>query len=213
MKGTIPDSVRHHTAMNMFFPFTEQEAVQMLSQRLKPERFRHSLAVAKKAESLAKQYGCSEELAKMTGLLHDVYKNDNLDMQLQIIENSGIILTNIEKQSPPLLHAIAGAAYLKQLGITDEDVLNAVRYHTTGRAGMSKLEQIVFVADLTSEDRNYPDVDKARQLSEQSLEQTMLYALEFLLADLVGRKKLLHPDSVEAYNEMRMLENKKRSEN
>ena len=196
----------------MLFKFTEEEVAELLARRLKPERFRHSIAVAVQAERLAKRYGCPEKIAKMTGLLHDICKNDNLDMQLQTIKNGGIILSNVERQSPPLLHAIAGAAYLKNvLGVENKDVLNAVRYHTTARAGMSKLEKIVFVADLTSEERIYPDVDIVRRLSEQSLEQTVLYVLEFLITDLVKRQKFLHPDSIAAYNEMRFLENERLS--
>ena len=188
----------------MIFPFTEADAMRILSERLKPERLRHSVCVAECAQLLAGRYGYDEKIAKMTGLLHDICKNDNLDFQLQTIKNGGIMLTSIEKKSPPLYHAIAGAAYLKTvLQVEDADVLNAVRYHTTGRAGMSALEKIIFVADLASADRNYPDVETVRKLSGQSLEQAMLYVLEFLICDLSHRKKYLHPDSIAAYNELR----------
>lgn len=188
----------------MGFPFTEKEAVSILTDRLKKDRLYHSLCVAEAAERLAKRCGYSEEVAKMTGLLHDICKNDSLDTQLQIITNGGIILTDVEKSSPPLYHAIAGSAYLKTvLGVSDPDILNAVRYHTTGRAGMSLLEKIVFVSDFISADRDYPDVSVMRELVDQGLEIAMLYALEYTICDLVNQKKQLHPDTVDAYNEMR----------
>ncbi len=200
----IRDNRLYHRSAAEIFPFTEKEAVGILKKRLKPDRLQHSINVAQQAAYLAKQYHCEEKIAKMTGLLHDICKNDNLDNQLQTIRNGAIILTNMEEGSPPLYHAIAGAACLRdELGIADPDVLNAVRYHTTGRAGMSRLEKIIYIADLTSAERSYPDVDTVRGLAEESLESAMLYALEFLLCDLVKRKRYLHPDSVEAYNELR----------
>lgn len=192
------------------FPFSEEDAVELLKERLKPDRLQHSLNVAEQAAWLAKRYHYDEKIAKMTGLLHDVCKNDNLDNQLQIIHDGDIILKNVERESPPLYHAIAGAVYLRdRLRITDPDVLNAVRYHTTGRAGMSRLEKIIYIADLTSRERSYPDVETVRTLAGESLEAAMLYALEFLLCDLVGRKQYLHPDSVEAYNELRFWQGRK----
>lgn len=186
----------------------ENAALQLLSQRLKPQRLEHSIKVAERAAYLAERYQYDKGVAKMTGLLHDICKNDNFEIMLQTIENSGIILTAVERQSPPLYHAIAGAAYVKDVLRVDNDaMLQAIRYHTTGRAGMSLLEKIVFIADLTSEDRCYPDVEYLRNLSEQSLEAAMLFAMGFLLRDLVSRKQLLHPDSVACYNELRMWDN------
>ncbi len=192
----------YHQQAAEVFPLTEAEVVALLRARLKPDRFEHSLNVAEQAAYLAKRHHYDEQIARMTGLLHDICKNDNLDIQLQIIRDSDIILTDIEKRSPQLYHAMAGASYLRdKLGVSDPDVLHAVRYHTTGRAGMSKLEKIVYIADLTSAERSYPDVDTVRRLAEDSLEAAMVYALEFLLCDLVRKKQYLHPDSVAAYNE------------
>lgn len=197
----------------MAFFITEKEIMERLTARLKPSRLQHSICVAECAERLAKRHGCDPEIAKMTGLLHDICKNDNSDIQLQIIKNGGIMLTALEKSSPPLYHAMAGAAYLQtELGIRDQDVLNAVRYHTTGRAGMSLLEKVIFIADLASADRDYPDVEVVRRLAEQSLEEALLYALEFLVCDLVKKKKYLHPDTVEAYNELRAFKNAEMTE-
>ena len=181
---------------------SENEILQLLSQKLKPKRLEHSVNVAKRAEYLAELYQYDKRIAKMTGLLHDVCKNDNFDIMLQTIANSGIILTTVERKSPPLYHAIAGAAFVKDvLKINNDDMIHALRYHTTGRAGMSLLEKIIFIADLTSDDRCYSDVEFVRKLSEKSLDAAMLYAMEFLLQDLISRKQLLHPDSVACYNE------------
>ena len=122
---------------------------------------------------------------------------------LQFIEDSGIILLYADMCAPQLWHAIAGAAYIRrELNIQDEEVLNAVRYHTTGRAGMSLLEKVVYLADLTSADRDYPDVKKTRKIVDQSLDEGMLYSMKFLISDLVKECRVLHPDSLACYDEL-----------
>lgn len=203
MDLAVLDYLKKKKIYQKAFPFSEEEILPFLKERLSPERFLHSVNVAKQAEHLAVRFHFDSQKAKMTGLLHDICKNDNLDIQLQIIADGGIILSDIERKSPPLYHAIAGAAYLKkEFGIADNDVLHAVRYHTTGRAGMSLLEKIVYLADLTSEERRYSDVELMRRLAEQDMDAAILYASSYLITDLVRRGRYLHPDSVAAYHEM-----------
>ena len=163
----------------------------------------HSINVSEEAVRFAEKYGADAEKARLAGLLHDVTKETDLDLQLQIIENGGIILTEVERRSPKLWHAISGAVYVRdKLGIKDEDIFNAIRYHTTGRAGMSMLEKVVFLADFTSAERDYPDIDVIREHSENSLEEGMLYGIKFTLTRLAGRGDLISPDALEAYNEI-----------
>ena len=83
-----------------------------------------------------------------------------------------------------------------ELGIDDEDILNAIRYHTTGRAGMSLLEKVIFTADFTSEERTYSGVATMRKKSKKSLEEAMLYGYQF------KRQLAIHPDEVACYNEI-----------
>lgn len=98
----------------MIFPFTEADAMRILSERLKPERLRHSVCVAECAQLLAGRYGYDEKIAKMTGLLHDICKNDNLDFQLQTIKNGGIMLTSIEKKVRRCIMRLRGLLISKQ---------------------------------------------------------------------------------------------------
>ena len=163
----------------------------------------HSLNVAEEAVRYAKKYGADVEKARIAGLLHDVTKETDGETQLKIIENGGIMLSELEKASPKLWHAISGACYVRDvIGIDDEDILNAIRYHTTGRAGMSQLEKLVFLADFTSAERDYPDIDVIRAHAENSLEEGMLYGIKFTLNRLVGRDALISPDALEAYNDI-----------
>ena len=163
----------------------------------------HSLNVSKEAVRFAEKYGGDVEKARLAGLLHDVTKETNNERQLQIIENGGIILSEAERKSPKLWHAISGACYVRDvIGIDDEDIFNAIRYHTTARAGMSLLEKIVFLADFTSAERDYPDIDVIRKYAEVSLEDGMLYGIKFTVSRLRERGVLVSPDALAAYNEI-----------
>lgn len=175
----------------------------LLRQKLTPKRYRHSIAVMERAVQLAKRYDVDVEKAKLAGLLHDVMKDEDKINLLQFIEDSDILLSVAEKNGPPLWHAIGGFLYVRDvLKIEDADVLNAIRYHTTGRANMSKLEQVVYLADLTSADRDYPDVEETRKRSEESLDSGMQYAIDYLICDLVNKGNMLHQDTVDCYNEL-----------
>lgn len=168
----------------------------------------HSLNVAEEAVCFAKKYGGDVEKARLAGLLHDVTKETDFDQQLQIIENGGIMLSELERRSPKLWHSISGACYVRDvIGIDDEDIFNAIRYHTTARAGMSLLEKQIFLADFTSAERNYPDIDVIRAHAENSLEEGMLYGLKFTLNRLVGRDDLVSPDALAAYNDLLLTMN------
>lgn len=179
------------------------EFKKLLSQRLKPERYIHSLGVADSALYLARKYGANEDDAYVAGLLHDCTKNENEDIQLQIMSDDGIILSQTELHNKKLWHAISGAAYAKNvLGIENAEILGAIRWHTTGKAGMTLLEKIVYIADYISAERDYPDVDVMRALAEESLEKAALYSLKYSFKKLSKREMVIHTDSVNFYNEL-----------
>ena len=179
--------------------------IALLKERLKESRFVHSLNVADAAVMLAKKFGADEDKAYLAGLLHDITKNETDENQLQIMESGGIILSTTQRGNPKLWHAMSGMVYLRDtLGITDEDVLGAVRWHTTGKAGMTLLEKVVFIADYISAERDYPDADVMRRLSETSLDAAALYALKYSLRHLSEKEKPICEDSVAYYNELIM---------
>lgn len=176
---------------------------ELAEQRLGERRYTHSVNVAAAAVRLAKKYGEDPLKAETAGILHDITKEVKTENQLQIVESGGIILDDICKKSPQLLHAITGMIYCRDtLGINDADILNSIRYHTTARASMSLLEKIIFIADFISDERDYPDVDIMRAECEKSLEEGMLYGLGFVIPDLVFKKRAIHPDALAAYNEL-----------
>lgn len=200
----LKNEVREYIMDNNIYTDKYAEWKKRLKERLKENRYIHSLNVADSAVILAEKYGADTEKAYFAGLVHDIMKNASETEQLQIMEKGDIILSHTEIHNKKLWHAMAGEAYLRtEMGITDEDILNAVRYHTTGRAGMSLLEKVVYIADYISAEREYPDVDVMRRLSmEESLEEASLYALKFSFTSLPQRGSLIHTDSVEYYNEL-----------
>ena len=177
------------------------EFFEIIKTRLNPKRLYHSICVAEKAKHLAEKYGADPEKAYTTGLVHDIMKNESVETMLELIENDSQVLTDSEKAITVTLHAIAGEVYLrKELGVTDEEVLSAVRWHTTGKEDMSLFEKIIYVADLVSDDREYPDVQEVRQLAEKDLDKTLLRGLSFTIEDNAKKHKLIHTDTVKAYN-------------
>ena len=177
------------------------EFLDIIKSRLTPKRLYHSICVAEKAKHLAEKYGADPEKAYTAGLVHDIMKNQSAEEMLKLIESDGQELTESEKAITVTLHAIAGEIYLrKELGVTDEELLSAVRWHTTGKEDMSLFEKIIYVADLVSEDREYPDVNEVRQLAEENLDKTLLRGLSFTIEDNAKKYKLIHADTVKAYN-------------
>ncbi|MCC8073835.1 MAG: bis(5'-nucleosyl)-tetraphosphatase (symmetrical) YqeK [Clostridiales bacterium] len=177
------------------------EYVDLIRERLSDYRFHHSMCVAKSAKELAKRYGADPEKAEVAGVLHDVMKESTKEEQLEVIEKAGMSLTELEKSHKKFYHQVSGAAFAKaELKITDSEILNAIRYHTTGCANMSLMEQIVYLADFISDDRDYDDVDIMRQKVDASREEGMLYATRYTIVSVINKGAILHPDTVDAYN-------------
>ncbi|MBE6810795.1 MAG: HD domain-containing protein [Ruminococcaceae bacterium] len=178
------------------------EYKEILQKRLTPKRYNHSLCVADEAVRLAKKYGGDQEKAYLAGLLHDITKNATVEEHLHIFNKFDIMLNDIEKKSEKLWHAISGSAYIEHmLCITDKEIINSVRYHTTAREDMTHFEKIIYLADFTSSDRDYDDIEIMRAKVEISMEDALDYALSYTIKDLVSRKKQLHLDTIKAYNQ------------
>ena len=149
-------------------------------------RFIHTMNVACTAASLAMCYGMDTEKAETAGLLHDCAKCMNLAKMLKICDKAGLELSEFEKNSTSLLHSKAGAVLAQsKYGMKDEDTLNAIRYHTTGRPGMSLLEKIIFVADYIEPGRDSaPNLPVVRKLAFESIDDCVLQILKDTLSYL-----------------------------
>lgn len=176
---------------------------QILAERLDEKRIYHSECVSECAAVLAEKYGADAEKARIAGLLHDVTKNAGKAEQLELTARAGEALSSVDRANPKVWHQISGAAFLKLKGIvSDEEILGAVRWHTTGKAGMSLLEKIVYTADFISADRDYPDVGVVRRLADISLEHAILYTSRYTVEKLISKDLPIHPATVDCYNDM-----------
>ncbi|GAB6957260.1 bis(5'-nucleosyl)-tetraphosphatase (symmetrical) YqeK [Ruminococcus champanellensis] len=182
------------------YHFDENRA--FLKARLSKKRYTHSLNVAHEAQRLAELYGEDPEKAYFAGLMHDVCKELPAEEQEELVRASSFAVSKEELVTKPVWHGIAGAYFLQvRMGVTDPDVLNAVRYHTVGRAGMTRLEEIVYLADLISEDRTYDGVEQMRQLCLTSINAAMLEGIRFSIETTLKKGGYLPPVTVEAYNQ------------
>lgn len=199
----IDPAVLEYIKQNGLYDDGLSEYRAILTEKLDDYRLYHSECVSECAASLAEKYGADIEKAKLAGLLHDVMKNADKAEQLEYMEKSGEALNKVDLTNPKVWHQITGAAFLKSNGIiTDEEILGAVRWHTTGKANMTLLEKIVYTADFISADRDYPDVGVVRKLADKSLEEAILYTSQYTVKKLVLNNLPIHPATVECYNDM-----------
>lgn len=182
--------------------YNSEKLLKDIRNRLSDFRYVHSLEVAKSAVYLASKYGFDTEKAYIAGLAHDVLKELSREEYARFFNDEGIALSPVEENAPKLWHAIAGAKYLiNEYGFSD-DIITAVRYHTTGRENMELLEKILFVADFVSADRSYNGVEDMRERAEISLEHCMEEGLRFTIEDLARENRPIHPDTLACYNEI-----------
>lgn len=135
--------------------------------------------------------------------MHDCARDIPKQAQLSLAEAFGIVIADVERYNPMLLHAPLGAEQAKrECGVRCEAILDAIRYHTTGRAGMSPLEKVIFIADYIEPERQFPGVDRVREVVLHDLDAAVLLALDQTVAYVLGRGLLLHPATLEARNDL-----------
>ncbi|MGN0531854.1 MAG: bis(5'-nucleosyl)-tetraphosphatase (symmetrical) YqeK [Eubacterium sp.] len=181
--------------------YDTDEYIELIKGRLSHHRYHHSMCVADRAAELAKKNNLDPQKAYVAGILHDIMKEEGLDSQQKIIESTGYTMTAVELANPNVYHQMSGAVYVRDvLGIDDEDIVGGIRYHTTGRANMSSFEMLIYLADFTSADREYPDVDIMRKKTDADFFDGMLYSLTYTITKLAQQNKQIHPDTLHCYN-------------
>lgn len=183
----------------------EQEIKHYLKEHLKESRYQHSLRTADCAKELAEFWHASAGKAYLTGLCHDIAKGLNQKEALIFISSRGLSLDKDTLANPDLWHAPIGAVMAKELfGIKDEEILSAIKTHTVGAPGMTRLGEIIFLADLIEPGRDFAGVTELRQLSRQDLSQTMAKALKMNIDFVMVKGANVHPLAKKAYDYYRM---------
>lgn len=172
-----------------------------VEKELKYSRFIHSMGVTFTATSLAMRYGADEKKAELAGLLHDCAKYVPVEEMEDLCEKGGVEISSFEKGNPSLLHSKAGSVLARtRYGVTDKEVVDAIRFHTTGRPGMTLLEKIIFIADYMEPGREEaPDLSEVRALAFQDIDQALLRILSDTLAYLNASGKKIDPMTQKTY--------------
>lgn len=201
VKEEIPERVLAYIKEQNLYPFDLSELKDKVKGHQSDKRFEHTVGVMYTAAALAMRYGADMEKALVAGLLHDCAKSFPSQAQLAYCEECGIPISEVERANPGLLHAKLGA-YLAETeyDVDDQSVLDAIRFHTTGRPNMTLLEKIIYVADYMEPNRNQaPHLNQIRQLSFENLDIALREILKATLEYLKHNKTAIDPMTEETY--------------
>lgn len=177
-----------------------KEIEQIVQTKLSEKRFYHSQCVMERAKELAKKFGYDIEIAKKVGIAHDIAKEVPNEEKLKYVKENNIKIDEIECENPTLLHAKIGENIaIKELGFTEE-MGQAIRAHTTGIPNMTLLDKILFIADRTSSERGFSDVDYLNKLLDESIDKAVLYIIDKKIMLQIEKKATIHPNSIIARN-------------
>ena len=172
---------------------------------LKPKRMPHVLGTEGEAAKLARRFGADETKARVAGLLHDCTKKLGMAEQLALCKQYGIRLDPLEQKVLKLLHAKTGAAIARHVYGVDDEVYQAILYHTTGRANMTLLEKILYLADYIEPSREFandPDVVRLRETVYEDLDRGLLLGLTMTVTEMEGMGNPVHHDTLDARNDL-----------
>ena len=174
----------------------EQKLVGMLT----PARYTHSLGVMETAVKMAHRFGADPEKARLAGLLHDCAKDIDCDEMLPLCDKLGVALDPVKREQKGLIHADLGAKLLEtEFGITDPEIIGAVKYHTLGRENMTDLEKILYLADMIEPNRrSYDGLEELRRLCKTNLNCAMLFGVERSIDHIRHKRKKLHSQTLAA---------------
>lgn len=179
----------------------EGEICAKLKQMLDPKRYQHTLGVVEMATRLAEHYGVSVEKARLAALLHDCAKGLTSFHLLRRLEGSDIVVDDMERMIPPILHGPVGAVMAKEdFGVTDPEILQAIRFHTTGAPNMTLLDKVIFLADYIEPNRTCSGVEELREQAFIDLDQAVATAAGRTIIYEVGRGNLIHLRTVATRN-------------
>lgn len=165
---------------------------------VKAKRLPHIKGIEETAVALAKFWGVDEEMARRAAILHDCTKYWELEPQLATCEKYGVALDELEQTSVKLLHSKTGAAVAKDRFGVSQEIYDAIYYHTTGKAAMTLLEKIIYLADYIEPSRSFPGVEELRRAVHADLNRGLYEALRDSIRELHGYGSPVHPHTQEA---------------
>ena len=184
---------------------TIEEMRALLQQSLKPKRYEHSVRVYETALEMAEHYHADVKKVAVASLIHDCGRQISKEDSVAKAKELGIPVDPVEEAQPILLHAKLGVYYaIRKYGVSpdDREVLDAIRYHSTGTVDMTQTAKIVFLADLIEPGRDFEGVEALREVSFQDLDRGMLLSYDNTIRYLLEDGLLIHPDAIAGYNQL-----------
>ncbi|PAE23049.1 MULTISPECIES: bis(5'-nucleosyl)-tetraphosphatase (symmetrical) YqeK [Bacillaceae] len=179
-----------------------EKALAIVKEQLTEHRYLHTVGVMETAIKLAEKYGADSKKAELAAIFHDYAKFRPKEEMREIIIKTGMPAELLDYNSE-LWHAPVGA-YLaeKEAGMHDKEVLDAIRYHTSGRPGMALLEKIIYLADYIEPGRHFPGVDEVRDLAQTNLNKALIKSVQNTIMFLMKKGQPVFPASFETYNDL-----------
>ncbi len=165
---------------------------------LKPKRMAHVLGTEEEAVRLARRYGVDEREARTAALLHDCTKKLGIDEQLALCEQYGVHLDEMQTWALKLQHAITGAEVARDVFGVSDAVYEAIRWHTTGKADMTALEKVIYLADYIEPTRDFPGVEELRKAVYEDLDRGLLLGLQMSVQEMENWGNPVHEDTLRA---------------
>lgn len=179
-----------------------EEIEEIVRNSMSEKRFLHSQGVAKRAVELAYIYGEDVEKARKVGIAHDIAKEMPKEEAIAYAKENGIVFDEIESKEPGLWHSKLGSDIaVKKFGFTP-DMAEAITYHTTGNINMNIIDKIIYIADKTDETRMTIDRKKAVEISNNNLDDGVLYIAKFMTEYSLKKDSLIHPDTINLINQL-----------
>ena len=197
----VLDYIRQHHLYNTRAPWKQlpmEELEAVVISLLNPNRVAHVLGCRDTAVELAKRWGADVTDAARAGILHDITKAIDGPLQLTLCEAYGKILSDFSRRYPKTLHALTGSLVAQRIFGENENVVSAIEHHTTGKADMSLLEMIIYVADYMEPNRKFPGVEELRHLAFTDIQAALKLGLEMTLEHLKNQGSEVSPESREA---------------
>ncbi|XIL38837.1 bis(5'-nucleosyl)-tetraphosphatase (symmetrical) YqeK [Enterococcus faecium] len=185
---------------NEYTAYSRENLMQKIQMRMSEQRFKHVLGVEETAVALAKKYGASPEKASIAALTHD-YAKERPDEEFKMVIVRDGFDPELLNYNNAIWHGLVGASFVeRELGITDAEILHAIRVHTTGAAKMSLLDKIIYVADHIEPGRDFPGVQDARAIAWADLDEAVAFETKHTLAHLLAQEQQIYPKTIETYN-------------
>ncbi len=172
-----------------------------LKENLSEKRYTHSLGVADEAVKLAERYGADTDKAYVAGLLHDYMKEFPPEKMADELKKYGVSVSEVASSAPKTLHGALGACVVREkFGIDDEEIYDAIFFHTTGKADMGILTKIIYIADYIEPNRSFDGVERLRKLAYEDIDKAIVLGIDETILDLIKRGLAVEPNTINARN-------------